>query len=111
MKIAIPVTSKEENCYLDNRFGRGSFYYIFDVENDSYEIVDNPAKQARGGAGIQAVEFLINKGVTSVITPEVGPNAERVLRSARIRIFQGENLPAKELIEKWKNNSLKEVKV
>ncbi len=109
MKIALPVTSKEENCMLDNRFGRGSFYYIFDTKNDSFEIIDNPAKQARGGAGIQAVEHLINKGVGSVIVPEMGPNAERVLRSVNISVFQGEHLPARELIEKWKNKSLREI--
>lgn len=109
MKIALPVTSKDENCILDNRFGRGSFYYIFDTENDSFEIVDNPAKQARGGAGIQAVEYLISKGVKSVIIPEMGPNAERILRSANISVFQGENLPAKELVVKWKNKLLKEI--
>ena len=109
MKIALPVTSNEENCVLDNRFGRGSFYFIFDNSNDSFEIVDNPARQARGGAGIQAVEYLISKGVGSVIVPEMGPNAERVLRSANISVFQGENLPAKELIDKWKNKSLKEI--
>jgi predicted Fe-Mo cluster-binding NifX family protein len=109
MKIALPVTSKEENCVLDSRFGRGSFYYIFDTENGSFEIVDNPAKQARGGAGIQAVEYLINKGVGSVIVPEMGPNAERVLRSASISVFQGEMISAKELIDKWTNKTLKEI--
>ncbi|NPD88266.1 MAG: diguanylate cyclase [Asgard group archaeon] len=109
MKIALPVATRDENCVLDNRFGRGSFYYIFDTENDSFEIVDNPAKQARGGAGIQAVEYLISKGIESVIIPEMGPNAERVLRSANISVFQGEILPAKVLVEKWKNKSLKEI--
>ena len=77
--------------------------------NDSFEIIEHPDKQERGGAGIQAVEYLIKKGVGSVIVPEMGPNAERVLRSANISVFQGEFLPARELIEKWKNKSLKEI--
>ena len=109
MKIAIPVLEKNEAAIMARRFGRATYYLIYEDQNDEVVFVENPAVNARGGAGILAVEFLISKGINAVVVPEVGPNAERVLRSANIDIFQGLDLSSKELIEKWKNNELTKI--
>ena len=109
MKIAVPVSEKNEAAIMAKRFGRASYYLIYNDQNDEIVFEENPAVNARGGAGIQAVEFLISKGINTVIVPEVGPNAERVLRTADIDIFQGLDLSSKELFEKWKNNELKKI--
>ena len=78
-------------------------------ETSEIEIVDNPAVQARGGAGIQAVQFLVSQNVNAVIAPEIGPNAFKVLRGSSTKIYKGFKTSAKELIEKWKNNELEEI--
>ncbi len=109
MKIAIPISEKSEMSQMARRFGRSIYYLIYDNESTEIEIVENPAVQARGGAGIQAVEFLVSKGVNVVITPEVGPNAYRSLRSSNTKIYEGLQIPAKDLIEKWKRNELREI--
>ncbi len=109
MKIAIPSSSQEEDAKMYERFGRCNFFCIFNSENDTFDFVSNPAINARGGAGFQAVEFLINNEVNTVIVPRLGPNAEGVLRRANIEIFQGENITIKELVEKWKNNALSKI--
>ncbi|MHA1667800.1 MAG: NifB/NifX family molybdenum-iron cluster-binding protein [Candidatus Heimdallarchaeaceae archaeon] len=109
MILAIPIVEKKEDSLMDSRFGRCFYYLLYDNETSKIEIVENLATHARGGAGIQAVEFLVSKGVGAVIVPEVGPNADRVLRSSKVKIFQGTNISAKELIEKWKKNELKEI--
>ncbi len=109
MKIAVPVSEKNEAAIMAKRFGRATYYLIYDDQSDDVEIVENPAVSARGGAGIQAVEFLISKEVNAVIIPELGPNADRVLRSANIEIFQGLDLSSKELIVKLKNNELSKI--
>jgi len=107
MKIAIPVISKTKDSIMAERFGRAPYYAIYNEENNEFEFLENPATQARGGAGIQAVEFLISKNVQAVIVPEVGPKAERVLRSSNIIIHQGLKIQINELISKWKNEELK----
>ncbi|MFW9851611.1 MAG: NifB/NifX family molybdenum-iron cluster-binding protein [Candidatus Thorarchaeota archaeon] len=109
MKIAIPIIEKNETSQMSDRFGRSSYYLIYDSESSEIEIIDNPAVQARGGAGIQAVQFLISQDVKAVIAPEVGPNAFKVLRGSNTRIYKGIKTSAKELIEKWKNNELDEI--
>ncbi|MHA1955161.1 MAG: NifB/NifX family molybdenum-iron cluster-binding protein [Candidatus Heimdallarchaeaceae archaeon] len=110
MKIAIPVMERSEKPLISERFGRSLFFAIFDSETNQIGLLDNPATEARGGAGVLASEFLVSKGVESVIAIEVGPKAERVLRSSNISIFQGDKVSIEELIEKWKKNVLKNMK-
>ncbi|GAH31657.1 unnamed protein product [marine sediment metagenome] len=90
-------------------FGRSFYYAIYDVDADSYEFVTNPASNARGGAGVQAVQFLVSKDVTVVVAPQLGPNADSALRNANVETYQGEAIPVKELVEKWKNNQLRKL--
>ncbi len=109
MKIAIPVENNDENTSMDNRFGRSLYYAIYDSDKDSFEFLQNPASQARGGAGVQAVEFIINNGAKAVIVPQLGPNADRALKASGITIFQGTKEPIKKLVEMWKSGSLNEL--
>lgn len=110
MKIAIPVGNNDESTLMDNRFGRSLYYAIYDSEKDSFEFFENPAFQARGGAGVQAVEFILRKGAKAVIVPQLGPNADRGLKTSGITIFQGVREPIQKLIEMWKNNALTELR-
>ena len=109
MKIAIPVEAKDENAKMCERFGRAVYYAIYDADTDSYEFVTNPASDARGGAGVQAVQFLVSKDITAVVAPNLGPNADNALRRANVVTYQGEAISVKELVEKWKNNQLNKI--
>ena len=106
LKVAIPSTSNQTDAKMDERFGRCTYFCFYDSDNDTLDFVDNPAVDARGGAGFQAVEFLLNNDIGAVIVPRLGPNADGVLRRGSVDIFQGENILIKDLIEKWKNNAL-----
>lgn len=109
MKVAIPVSSKIDNPTMFNRFGRANYFCIIETEDETAVFLDNPAVDARGGAGLRAVEFLVENGVQSVIVPQLGPNADRALRAANVSIFQGEQLPVKDLISKLKNEDLRKI--
>ena len=109
MKLAIPVEVKDEKSIMYERFGRAVYYAIYDNDTDSYEFVTNPASDARGGAGVQAVQFLVSKDVKAVVAPHLGPNADNALKRANVEAFQGEAISVKELVEKWKNNQLQKI--
>jgi len=109
MKVAIPSSSNQEDSIMYERFGRCNYFCIYDSEYDTLDFITNPAVNARGGAGFQAVEFLLNNDIGAVIVPRLGPNAEGVLKRGKVDIFQGENIPVKDLIEKWKTNSLTKI--
>lgn len=88
MKICITSSGENLNSDIDPRFGRCNFFIFYDTDTKQYEAVENSWKEASGGAGIQASQFVIQKGVKKVFTGRVGANAEMVLRKAGIEIVE-----------------------
>jgi len=74
---------------MDPRFGRCRYFIIWDTDNEQFEAVENPAISAGGGAGIQAAQLIANKGVETVLTGNVGPNAYNTLTAAGIKVVVG----------------------
>ncbi|HAX18049.1 MAG TPA: dinitrogenase iron-molybdenum cofactor biosynthesis protein [Actinobacteria bacterium] len=106
MKICISSTGDNVDSSVDPRFGRCPFFLIYDDSTENYEFISNSSRNAMGGAGIQAAQEVISKGVEAVITGNIGPNSYRVFESAKIKIYTGVSGPIKEAIAKYKANQL-----
>lgn len=106
MKICVSSTAENLEAQLDPRFGRCLYLVIVDSENMQFEAIPNMAAGATGGAGIQAAQTIVNKGVQVVITGNVGPNAFGSLSTAGIEIVTGASGTIKEVIEKFKKGQL-----
>ncbi len=87
MKICVTSQGKDLNSEIDSRFGRCSYFIFYDTDTMEYEVVENPWKEASGGAGIQAAQLVVSKGVKYVITGKLGPNAENVVTAAGISVI------------------------
>ncbi len=92
MIVCITATGNSVDAEVDPRFGRCSYFAFYDTESGSIEFVENQWKEAMGGAGIQAAQFVVQRGAKKVITGRVGPNAERVLNEAGVEIIFGSGL-------------------
>ena len=108
MKVAVSSSGTSLDSNVDPRFGRCPYYIFYDTNTDSFEHVDNEGRQAMGGAGIQAAQFLANKKIEAVISGNIGPNAYRVLSAASIKIYSGVTGKVKDAVEKFKKDELKE---
>lgn len=86
------------------RFGRAPYFIVFDQEE--YEIINNLGQDASSGAGVQAVQTLVSRGVTDVIAVKVGPKAERALRAAGIKLWKAEDATVSANIEKFRQGGL-----
>ena len=75
MKICVSAVANSLDAQLDPRFGRCPYFVIVDLESMQFEAIPNDASGAMGGAGIQAAQTIAGKGVTVLITGNVGPNA------------------------------------
>ena len=95
---------------MDQRFGRCPYFLIVDSETGGFEAVQNAAAGAMGGAGIQAAQSLVGKGVKVVITGNVGPNAYQTLSAAAIVIMLGASGTVRETVERFKSGELRETK-
>ena len=84
MRIAIPLDeNKQDVCIVLAR----APWFLFQDEGGE-RIVENPAAQAQGGAGVQAAQFLVDSGVTALITVRCGQNAADVFSLAGIQIYK-----------------------
>jgi predicted Fe-Mo cluster-binding NifX family protein len=110
MRIAISATGKNIENLLDMRFGRCDFFQIHDSENGTFKIVDNKGQLSSGGAGIAAAQQLLDEKVDIIITGNLGPNAFKIIETAKIRAYKCGNITIKSVLEKFNNNQLEEIK-
>ncbi len=89
MKIAITSEGQDINDSVDPRFGRCKYFIVYDSDSGAFESLKNTHAQASGGAGIQAGQWMVSKGVKAVLTGHVGPNASGVLIPAGVKIYTG----------------------
>jgi predicted Fe-Mo cluster-binding NifX family protein len=74
----------------------------------AFEAMANEAITAPGGAGIQAAQVVVNKGVSVVISGNIGPNAFQVLSTAGVKIATGAYGTVQEAVEMYKRGGLNE---
>jgi len=106
MKIAISATGTGPDDRADLRFGRAAYFVICDTESGGREAVDNGATAAAHGAGIRAAQTIVDKGVKTVITGSVGPNAMEVLTAAGVDILAGDERTVGELLAAYQSGTL-----
>jgi len=87
MRIVVTSSGTDLGVPASPIFGRCPTYIFVDTETMGFEALENPAIAAGGGAGIQAAQFVIERGAQAVVTGNVGPNAFQVFRSANVPVF------------------------
>ena len=109
MKIAVTALGPDMSSKVDPRFGRAQYFLFIDTEKMELESFHNAGKDAMHGAGIQSGQLMNDKGVSAVITGQVGPNAFQTLSAAGIKIYKSGEGTIKEAVENFKAGRLEEV--
>ena len=107
MKIAISSAGKSLESDIDPRFGRCRYFLVVDTETREVEALPNENAEMMGGAGIKAAQLVADRGLNTVITGNIGPNAFEVLNAAGIEILTGVNGTVAGAIEDYKQGDLK----
>jgi predicted Fe-Mo cluster-binding NifX family protein len=84
MKIVISAQGENLDAPASPVFGRCPAYLFVDAETMQFEAMPNPAMNQGGGAGIQAAQFVVERGAQAVLTGNLGPNAFDVLQAAGV---------------------------
>lgn len=82
---AISSSGKTEKSFLDLRFGKCLNIVLFDPETNTFSINENPFLDAEH-SGLKLVDYLREKGVTTIITGEVGPMVSKKLEKEKIQL-------------------------
>ena len=106
MKIAVTTNGKDLDAPISPIFGRCSTYILVDTETMEFEALENPAIGAPGGAGIQAAQYIVNRGAQAVVTGNVGPNAFGVLQAANIPVYLFEGTTVRQAVEAYNAGQL-----
>ena len=88
-RICITSRGKDLGSEIDPRFGRASYFLLIEPETMELEVLENPNTEAAHGAGIQSAQLISSQNVKTVLTGNCGPNAERVLQAAGIKVITG----------------------
>jgi predicted Fe-Mo cluster-binding NifX family protein len=109
MKIVFTTSGSNLDAPFDSRFGRAPGFLIYDLDSDSFEVVDNQQNvQAAQGAGIQAAETVARLGAQALVTGHCGPKAFRVLRAAGIKIYNTDARTVAEALDRYRAGGLTE---
>jgi len=106
MKIAVTSTGKTLDSEVDPRFGRAACFIIVDTETMDFNVIENENVAAAGGAGISSAKVVIDAGAEAVLTGNCGPNAERTLTAAGVKLYTGATGTVAEAIELFKSGKL-----
>lgn len=101
MKIAITSTGNTLDSTLDQRFGRCSFFVIYNTDNNAIEFVTNPNKEAEEGAGPASVQLVASRSVSKIVSGEFGMKIKSLLDSLKIQmiVLKEPDKTIKEIIE------------
>ncbi|MDX9848550.1 MAG: NifB/NifX family molybdenum-iron cluster-binding protein [Tenuifilaceae bacterium] len=87
MKIAITSTGDSLDSKLDERFGRCSFFVVYDTESKSTEFIPNPNKEAENGAGPASVQVIASRNVSKIVSGEFGMKIKSLVDSLKIQMI------------------------
>ena len=111
MKIVFTTSGDNLNAPLDSRFGRAAKFLVYDLDSETFEVIDNRQNlDAAQGAGIQSAETVARLGAKVLVTAHCGPKAFRVLLAAGIKIFNTDSPTVAEALERYRTGRLTEAK-
>jgi predicted Fe-Mo cluster-binding NifX family protein len=87
MKVAITSSGNNPDSKLDSRFGRCSYFVIYDTETRGMEFLPNPYKEVEEGAGTSSVKLMASKGAVKIISGEFGIKIKPLLDSLKIQMI------------------------
>ena len=87
MKVAITSTGNNLDSNLDQRFGRCSYFLIYDTETKGMEFIPNPNKDAQEGAGPASVQLVVSRNVQKIISGEFGIKIKSLLDRLKIQMI------------------------
>ncbi len=98
--IAISATDRKLTASMDLRFGRSPYFLITD--GSSTHFIANPYRAEEKNSSSKVVDLLRKKGITKIITGEVGPAAKLDLDENKIQLIMltGDKVSLQHILKK-----------
>jgi len=116
MSLAISCRQPSLDTELDPHFGRAPCFCLIkdadagsDDQPPSTRFLSNPHADGQHGAGIRTAEYLVELGVTTVISGDFGPKAMAVLRAAKCHCYRSKPDSLPKILAAWQQQQLTRV--
>jgi predicted Fe-Mo cluster-binding NifX family protein len=86
MKTVITSSGSTLDSKMDRRFGRCSYFVIFDSESGSIEFIPNGNADSVDGAGVASARLVASKGVEKVVSGEFGNKVKNIFDSIGMQL-------------------------
>jgi predicted Fe-Mo cluster-binding NifX family protein len=87
MKTVITSTGNSLESQLDSRFGRCSYFVLYDHTSHSIEFLPNPYRENIEGAGQASVQLVASKGANKIVSGEFGIKVKSLSDSLKIQLI------------------------
>lgn len=107
MIVAVTSIDGALTGMVDERFGRSKKIVLYDLQNSTFEVIDNISNMnSPQGAGIQTSQNVLKAKADAVISGHLGPNAFRVLQAAGIKAYTTSQMTVGDAISAFKAGKL-----
>ncbi len=106
--IAVASIGDSLNSVIPQRFGRAEKFIIYNLKDDTFEVIDNKYAYSSSGAGTQTAWEIADRKVEAVIGQNFGSKSLNVLMSANIKVFRNVTGTVKDAVENYKKGKLKQ---
>lgn len=102
MKTVITASGDAITNQFDKRFGRASWFCVFDDVLESVCFIENQHVDANNGAGTKTVEKMLELGVKKIISGDFGTKGKEMLERMDVQmvIIQEEGLSVGDIIDR-----------
>lgn len=83
-RIAIASQGKNSDSQVSPIAARSPYFLLFDAQGKLAETMENPHRDAAGGAGSRVADLLSRKGITTVVAGAFGPNMINAMRAKKL---------------------------
>ncbi len=94
---------------VDPHFGRCLYFVIVDADSMEFDSFRNTTTSASNGAGVQAAQFVISKGVDALITGSIGSKAFSMLTSKGIDVLPFIKGSVADALRAYRENALEKL--
>ncbi len=104
MKIAFPTNNQNLKGEINLHFGRAKYYLVYDTENQSFEVLENPEM---AGKDELPPDFLKKRGVDVVVALAMGARAFEKFNNLGIKVYKAKGKSIDENITYFEKKQLK----
>jgi predicted Fe-Mo cluster-binding NifX family protein len=106
MKVFVSSTAPTISSEVDQKFGRCSYFLVYDTETRKTRIIENVSSDISQGAGVSTSQKIVSEGANVVITGNIGPRAFEILSASGVTIFLTEKMSVREAIADYERGVL-----